>query len=427
LALLLALRILAAGEAPPGAVPSSGTEAWYADYELRFRPEDAGAPAVLWRLPAWQFQEDIGNFYHQNGRPPLSPAFFVSSMQPPSQLQILQECPGLLLSSTILAAQARQSAGDCAQAHGLFQQALAWIAQLMSSRLGARIDLTWPMEEAVLLDAVAQASSLLPGWPIEAAVARFLQGSCQAAGQLSCHDAKLDLVVAVCNEDLSWLQAFPDARLWIYAKCGLQDLRLKLAAAPCVVFQELPNLAMESLAYATHMDRNYGGFADFTLFLQGKPFEHAPHILVEDAVGAIRAGLYAVPFLHLNSRRFLAGSSFCLRDLFQRLFPESTVPEVFASYCCSQFLASRNRLMAQPRTLYARIVDILLGKIPLACAQDIHYDPRPRIAVSALFEHLWHVVLGEPPLLPPRRSNTQLPLFARLDVSEGALPDPLDS
>eukprot|EP00913_Durusdinium_trenchii_P016032 g15069.t1 len=57
--------------------------------------------------------------------------------------------------------------------------------------------------------------------------------------------------------------------------------------------------------------------------------------------------------------------------------------------------------------------------------QDVKYDPRPRIAVSALFEHLWHVVLGESPVLPTRRSDQRLPLFARVDVIEGALPDVL--
>lgn len=93
----ISLLLLACGralaEAPAGAVPSTGTEAWYADYELNLRPEDAGASAIPWRLSAWQFQEDLANFYHYNGRPPLNPAYFTVMLPDAIQMQILQECP----------------------------------------------------------------------------------------------------------------------------------------------------------------------------------------------------------------------------------------------------------------------------------------------------------------------------------------------
>ena len=93
--------------------------------------------------------------------------------------------------------------------------------------------------------------------------------------------------------------------------------------------EELPNLGMESLAYAsstalpwlesqawllpfmteaTHLVRRHGSYAQYTLqseigvdsirqcsfwvtprlFLQGEPFEHAPRVLVGDALAAIQ-------------------------------------------------------------------------------------------------------------------------------------------
>ncbi|CAK9033112.1 unnamed protein product [Durusdinium trenchii] len=417
-----------ASEAPPGAVPSQGTEAWYADYDLSLRPEDAGAGPLSWRLSAWQFQEDLIDFYNNNGRPPLNPAYFVVATLPEAlQMQILQECPGLMVASSILIAQARQSAGDCPQAAAVFRQMLRW-AYLLSSRDAAFLAPfdSLVLEEEQIKQLVTQASAMLPGWSIEVAMQRFLQAhtSCRNTKLPShrCEDAKLDIVVAVCNEDLSWLESFAPARFWVYAKCGLQGHKF----LPCANYEELPNLAMESLAYATHMERHYETLADFTLFVQGSPFEHASQRLVEDTVSAVQEGLYDVPFLHMNSRRFLSGSSFCLRDLYTRLMESpAQVPEAFGSYCCSQFMVRRDRIQARPRALYHRIRSILLGEVPLACAQDVKYDPRPRIAVSALFEHLWHVVLGESPVLPTRRSDQRLPLFARVDVIEGALPDVL--
>lgn len=420
----ISLLLLACGralaEAPAGAVPSTGTEAWYADYELNLRPEDAGASAIPWRLSAWQFQEDLANFYHYNGRPPLNPAYFTVMLPDAIQMQILQECPGLLISAAMLIAQVRLSAGDCSQAMALLQQAFQWLSD------GQTALQPFALKEHRITEIVMKAAVMLPGWNVEAAVQRFLEkeSSCSPAHVLkSCEDAKLDIVVAVCREDLSWLASFTTARIWIYAKCGLEAAQHPEHLL-CVTKEDLPNLAMESLAYATHLERRYDSFADYTFFLQGAPFEHASPRLVQDAASAIQAGHYSVPFLHLNSRRFLAGSSFCLRDLYSRLL-DAPAPEVFGSYCCSQFLVRRDRLLARPQALYARIVAILSGDFPLACAQDVKYDPRPRIAVSALFEHLWHVVLGEPPLLTPRRSNQRLPLFAQIDITEGALPDAL--
>jgi len=236
-----------------------------------------------------------------------------------------------------------------------------------------------------------------------------------------CASRDLDLVVAHCGEDLGWLAGLPPARVWVYEKCG----PTAVALPPCATTVPLPNLAMESLAYATHMHRQHGDFAQVTVFLQGSPYEHAPRVLLDSVLQSLRSGTYDVPFLHLNARRFLSGANFCLRDLHARLFGASATPDAFGSYCCNQFVVRRDRLEARPRHLYGRIVQLLLGELPLACAQDVSYDARPRIAVSALFEHLWHVVLGEDPVLPPRHGDGRLPLFARLDSIPGSLPDQL--
>ncbi|CAE6921384.1 Lsm7 [Symbiodinium sp. CCMP2592] len=417
--LSLAVLASAAAEAPPGAVPSLGTESWYADYELRFRPEDVGAEPVPWRISAWQFQENILDF-HRAGRPPLNAAhFLVMTLPDETQQQILQECPGLLWTATLLVAEARLSAGACLEADSLVQRLQGWMSQSDEP--------SWSSSEAMWTSQIAH---LAPGWGLEASAHRFREARHLCPDQTAnpravlrrCEAAKLDVVVAFCREDLSWLVDFADARLWLYSKCPEPDLTgLEKLGLPCVTLEQLPNLGMESLAYAAHLERRHGGYADYTMFLQGEPFQHAPRPLLGDILAAIHAGIYNVPFLHLNVRRFLAGSSLCLRDLYMRLF-ESEVPEVFGSYCCSQFVVRSDRLH-RSRTFYQRINSILLGEMPLACAQDVKYDPRPGIAISALFEHLWHVIFGEPAVLSVRRSNRELPLFAQLDVGEGELPD----
>ena len=98
------------------------------------------------------------------------------------------------------------------------------------------------------------------------------------------------------------------------------------------------------------------------LFLQGAPFEHASPQLLQDLASSVQAGVYDVGFLHLNWRRFLVSSSFCLRDLHHRLF-DSVAPEAFGSYCCSQFAVRRDRLLSQPLARYSRLRAILPGTL----------------------------------------------------------------
>jgi len=403
------------GEAPIGAKPSAGTVSFFADYELRFDPAQLGAPPLQWRLQAWHFQQEFIAFQAQRDHcvqhcaaPPLNTAFFVVSLPEYERQMILSECPGLLLASTILVAETRLYV-DKDTAQSLFNQ----VQQL-------------------------RLSAPAPGWGLDMAARSFEQASnavlathssqpVRGDGSL-CSVGALDIVIAHCKEDLSWLVEYAGrARVWVYEKCAAAVLPRMVDGSelPCITVEKLPNLAMESLAYATHMFRRYGDFADATAFVQGAVFEHTPKRLVDDALDSAIAGTYTIPFLHLNTRRFLSGTSFCVEDLFQRLFPERQLPDAFGSYCCSQFIVQRERLLSQQPDFYERIVAYLMGELPLACAQDDGYDARPRIAVSALFEHLWHVVLGEDPVLPLRYADGRLPVFARVDAVTGELPEQL--
>ena len=80
-----------------------------------------------------------------------------------------------------------------------------------------------------------------------------------------------------------WLSSVPPpARIFIYAKCGTSSLPAFDRFAHFQVL-ELPNMGMESLAYASHIvrvaDRDIVP-GQYTLFLQGAPFEHAVGWLV---------------------------------------------------------------------------------------------------------------------------------------------------
>lgn len=412
--LLLLLAALVAAEAPQGATPSLGTDHFFADYEFRIDPADLGQAPLQWRLVAWDFQDELAMFYDRFGAcirrcpaPPLNTAYLVLALPDHLHEQIQKECIGLLIGSLFLIAEARLP-----------------------------VD---PPEARRLLAAAFQlgGAAAAPGWPLAAAEERLRELSQIAAAAVSpivppsgvpavgCGAAELDVVVAHCDEDLAWLAELrgPPAHIFVYTKCGPATLPPGLR---CASVEALPNSAMESMAYATHMHQQYGRFARFTAFVQGRPHEHAPRALFSDALSSMRLGTYDVGFLHLNMRRFLAGTSYCLRDMHERILGEQA-PPAFGSYCCSQYIVRRDRLEARPVEVYERALGLLVGKLPMACAQDMGYDARPRIAASALFEHLWHHLLGEEAVLPLRRGDGRLPLFARRDSEAGELPDQLDA
>lgn len=83
---------------------------------------------------------------------------------------------------------------------------------------------------------------------------------------------KIDLVIARYNEDLSWIEKVDTNKfnLIIYNK-GNQDLDV-----PCIF---LENYGRESQSYLYHIINNYCNLSEFTIFLQGNPFEHIGSIL----------------------------------------------------------------------------------------------------------------------------------------------------
>ena len=97
-----------------------------------------------------------------------------------------------------------------------------------------------------------------------------------------------DLVVARYNENVSWLNnVSPRWRVIVYNK-GFSKVELTHPNHQVIC---LHNRGREAETYSQHMKRFYGRFADLTVFVQGRPFDHAPEmkellgVLVERPLG----------------------------------------------------------------------------------------------------------------------------------------------
>lgn len=79
--------------------------------------------------------------------------------------------------------------------------------------------------------------------------------------------ARTELVVARYAEPLNWLRNVPDAiRKTVYDKHPTDPY-------PGAI--RLPNVGREAHTYLTHLVARYDSLAEYTVFCQGKPFDHA--------------------------------------------------------------------------------------------------------------------------------------------------------
>jgi hypothetical protein len=76
----------------------------------------------------------------------------------------------------------------------------------------------------------------------------------------------MDVVIASYKEDLSYVERI-NANTIVYDK-GDRGLGI-----------QLPNVGREAHTYAYHIVNNYKSLPEWTAFIQGNPFDHAPHVL----------------------------------------------------------------------------------------------------------------------------------------------------
>lgn len=75
----------------------------------------------------------------------------------------------------------------------------------------------------------------------------------------------MDIVVAKFREDVSWTNELTNKhRVFIYDKSG----------EPSTPYIPLPNRLREAGTYLHHIVEHYDDLAEYTMFLQGNPFDH---------------------------------------------------------------------------------------------------------------------------------------------------------
>ena len=179
----------------------------------------------------------------------------------------------------------------------------------------------------------------------------------------------LELVVARHEEDLAWLRRVPrEFTITVYNKGP--------ALPRCI---PLPNIGREAHTFLHHLTERRDTLADLTVFVQGRPFDHAPDL--HKILRSLADGSFTVPdfhwlgFLadtddHRGRRLFVPWSKNPARaelplDEFHRHIFGTAGPATYRFFVGAQFAVTREAAHRRSAGFYRRARDLAAG-LPLA-------------------------------------------------------------
>jgi len=167
------------------------------------------------------------------------------------------------------------------------------------------------------------------------------------------------IVIARYNEDIEWSKQFQN--VIVYNKGNkLND-----------GYNEIPldNVGREGHTYYKHIYDNYDNLADYTIFLQGRPFDHSPNIIADINKYTNNKDL-DIDFEFLSQHVLECNLSGCkwhsnlpLINIYEKLFNERKTDMSFLFGAGAQFIVSKKSILKRPKEFYLKIVEMLQKNI----------------------------------------------------------------
>ena len=169
----------------------------------------------------------------------------------------------------------------------------------------------------------------------------------------------LSIVVARYNEDLEWTTQFSNVIIYNKGTQLSDDFN-----QTC-----LNNVGREGHTYYKHICDNYDNLADYTIFLQGNPFDHSPNI-ISNLNNYVNNTDISIDFEFLSERILLCNLSGCshhhgipLINTYEKIFDERKETMEFNFGVGAQFIVSKKRILKRPKEFYLKIVKMLDNNI----------------------------------------------------------------
>jgi hypothetical protein len=164
----------------------------------------------------------------------------------------------------------------------------------------------------------------------------------------------INIVVARYNENLDWTNELKN--VIIYNK-----------GVPLNIHNEilLPNVGREGHTYYTYICDNYDNLGDYTIFLQGNPFDHSPNIISNINQYSKLDFDLSIEFEWLSSMLDCNLSGCCrhpgipLKEVYETIFKKKKEELPFTFGPGAQFIVSKQTILKKPKTFYSDIVKLL--------------------------------------------------------------------
>ena len=174
---------------------------------------------------------------------------------------------------------------------------------------------------------------------------------------------KFCIIIARYNEDVNWCKQFSNVIIYNKGTEMTDDFNQIL----------LDNVGREGHTYYKHICDNYDNLADYTIFLQGNPFDHSPNIIsnLNKYIDNIDSN---VDFEFLSESVYECNLYGCshhgglpLIEVYEKIFnliPDEDIKNKnFKFGAGSQFIVSKNKILQRPKDFYLKIVELLNNDI----------------------------------------------------------------
>jgi len=164
-----------------------------------------------------------------------------------------------------------------------------------------------------------------------------------------------NIVIARYNEDVEWTKQFPNVIIYnkgISIGNGYNEVLLK-------------NVGREGHSYYKYICDNYDNLSDYTIFLQGMPFDHSPN-LISNIYNCINNKDLNITFKYFSEGILYCNLSGCqnhtdlpLIDVYEKLFNERKNELFFIYGMGAQFIVYKKNILNRPKEFYNKIVELL--------------------------------------------------------------------
>jgi hypothetical protein len=165
----------------------------------------------------------------------------------------------------------------------------------------------------------------------------------------------ITIIVARYNENVTWTKQFDNVIIYNKGE-KLEDGYNEIL---------LENVGREGHTYYKYIYDNYDNLGDYTIFLQGNPFDHSPNIIKKIRAYKIHPSLH-IDFDFLSEiisecTLYKCPHHFGLRpiEVYEKIFGYKKEDMNFKFGNGAQFIVSKQKILSNPKEFYLKIINLL--------------------------------------------------------------------